>query len=201
MTLYFLYVKTHNKTGLKYLGYTTQDPMLYKGSGVYWMKHLKIHGADISTDVLMTFSCTSALKHWGVYYSDLWDVVNNPVWANLKREEGDGGRMSDTSLDIVRKKLTGRKKSEEHRKKLKGNNKGRKHSPEANALKGRPGELNGMYGRKRTEDEKDKIRRTRALRTPEQNKKSYSRVKSQEEIEKTKKTKADRREERLGQRS
>ena len=44
MPIYTLYVKTHNKTGLKYLGRTTQDPYKYKGSGTYWRSHLKKHG-------------------------------------------------------------------------------------------------------------------------------------------------------------
>jgi hypothetical protein len=36
-----LYVKTHNITGLKYFGKTTNDPFKYKGSGKYWLDHLK----------------------------------------------------------------------------------------------------------------------------------------------------------------
>jgi len=34
MTIY-LYKKTHNVTGLQYLGKTTRNPFTYKGSGVY----------------------------------------------------------------------------------------------------------------------------------------------------------------------
>jgi hypothetical protein len=38
----YLYVKTHNKTGLKYLGQTSQkDPHKYPGSGTRWRHHLK----------------------------------------------------------------------------------------------------------------------------------------------------------------
>lgn len=38
-----LYIKTHNKTGLKYFGKTTSnDPYKYKGSGSYWLDHLKV---------------------------------------------------------------------------------------------------------------------------------------------------------------
>jgi hypothetical protein len=39
----FLYIKTHSVTGLKYFGKTTKDPFRYKGSGVYWVRHLKVH--------------------------------------------------------------------------------------------------------------------------------------------------------------
>jgi len=49
----FLYKKTHNKTGLKYLGKTQQDPYKYKGSGTYWTRHLAIHGNDVSTEILL----------------------------------------------------------------------------------------------------------------------------------------------------
>ena len=35
----YLYVKQHNKTGLKYFGKTTKkDPLKYKGSGLYWKR-------------------------------------------------------------------------------------------------------------------------------------------------------------------
>ena len=37
----YLYVKTHNKSGLKYLGKTIQNPFKYKGSGTYWLRHIK----------------------------------------------------------------------------------------------------------------------------------------------------------------
>jgi hypothetical protein len=41
MTIY-LYVKTHNNTGMKYLGKTTKpDPHKYPGSGKRWTRHLK----------------------------------------------------------------------------------------------------------------------------------------------------------------
>lgn len=52
MTIY-LYKKTHNKTGLQYLGKTkSKDPHKYKGSGVYWTSHIKKHGYDVTTEIL-----------------------------------------------------------------------------------------------------------------------------------------------------
>jgi hypothetical protein len=47
-----LYLKTHNQTGLQYLGKTTQDPFTYKGSGSYWRKHIAKHGNDVTTTIL-----------------------------------------------------------------------------------------------------------------------------------------------------
>ena len=36
----YLYVKTHNVTGLKYFGKTTRNPLTTNGSGVYWKSHI-----------------------------------------------------------------------------------------------------------------------------------------------------------------
>jgi len=89
MTIY-LYVKTHRKTGLKYLGKTTQDPYLYFGSGIYWTDHLKKHGYDVDTEILLECDNNDEIKRWGLHYSELWNVVESNDWANLKPEEGDG---------------------------------------------------------------------------------------------------------------
>jgi hypothetical protein len=91
MTIYYLYVKTHRKTGLKYLGQTTSDPYKYLGSGKYWKLHLQKHGKDIHTEVLKECSTKDELKESGIYYSNLWNVVDSDDWANLRPESGDGG--------------------------------------------------------------------------------------------------------------
>lgn len=56
--------------------------------------------------------------------------------------------------------------------------------PEVNARKARKGELNGMFGRHRTEKEKANQKATFSKRTKEENIASYSRKKSPEEIRK-----------------
>jgi len=86
-----LYVKTHRKTGLKYLGQTVADPYKYKGSGVRWLRHLIKHGNDVDTNIIRWCKDKAAITAWGIFYSDLFDVVNDPNWANLIREEGTGG--------------------------------------------------------------------------------------------------------------
>ena len=92
MTIY-LYKKTHAITGLQYLGKTSRNPFDYKGSGKYWLNHLKIHGVAHSTEILKECESNDEVKIWGLYYSDLWDIVNSSEWANLVREEGSGGRV------------------------------------------------------------------------------------------------------------
>jgi hypothetical protein len=101
MSIYSLYVKTHRKTGLKYLGKTNQDPHKYPGSGVYWSDHLKKHGNDVATEILHECQTNDEIRELGLHYSALWDIVNavdehgRKIWANLKPEEGDGGWGGD----------------------------------------------------------------------------------------------------------
>jgi len=87
----YLYKKTHNKTGLQYLGKTKRDPFNYRGSGKYWQNHINKHGNDVTTEILKECSCNEEIKEWGIYYSKLWNVVESTEWANLKEERGDGG--------------------------------------------------------------------------------------------------------------
>jgi hypothetical protein len=91
MTIY-LYKKTHRVTGLKYLGTTnSKNPYRYKGSGTYWRHHCDKHGYDIDTEILFETDNKEELRSKGLYYSELWNVVDSKEWANLKPEEGNGG--------------------------------------------------------------------------------------------------------------
>ena len=105
----YLYKKTHNKTGLKYLGKTiSKDPFTYPGSGVYWSNHLKVHGYDVTTEIIKECKTEEELIQWGIHYSRLWNVVESKEWANLTEEAGPGGVWSDESrkkLSTSRKKL------------------------------------------------------------------------------------------------
>lgn len=108
MTIY-LYKKTHNITGLKYLGKTiSKDPYSYTGSGVRWTNHLKKHGYDITTEILRECQTEDELIEWGQYYSKLWNIVENKEWANLKAEAGPKGGWSLES----KLKLSNTKKQE-----------------------------------------------------------------------------------------
>lgn len=91
MTIYYLYLKTHNKTGLKYLGKTTSpDPHKYIGSGKDWRTHLKKHGRNFTTEILKECSTNDELSQWGRYYSKLWDIAKSNEWANRIPETGGG---------------------------------------------------------------------------------------------------------------
>lgn len=90
MNIYYLYIKTHSKTGLKYLGYTTQDPSKYNGSGSYWKRHLKKHGDCHITEILLETSNHEDIRTMGIHYSSLWNIVESPDWANIIPESGVG---------------------------------------------------------------------------------------------------------------
>lgn len=100
----YLYLKTHNVTGLKYLGKTIQDPFKYKGSGKYWVRHIKKHGYDVTTEVIAECETEEEFKKIGIHYSKLWNIIESKDFANLVAEEGGG--------------VTGLKHSEETREKL-----------------------------------------------------------------------------------
>jgi hypothetical protein len=122
MTIYYLMIKSHNITGLKYLCQTKKkDPYSYKGSGKYWKLHLKQHGNSIHTEILKECSTKDELVKWGKYYSDIWNIVDSDEWANLKPETGDGGPLfglangmygkthTDEVVLAIKQKNTGRK--------------------------------------------------------------------------------------------
>lgn len=87
----YLYLKTHNQTGLKYLGKTTKDPFQYHGSGVYWKNHLRKHGYDITTEILFQTKDKKEFEKVSLEYSEKWDISNNNEFANLIEERGQGG--------------------------------------------------------------------------------------------------------------
>ena len=125
MTIYSLYIKIHKKTGLKYFGYTKQNPHLYPGSGTDWKIHLKKHGYEVHTEVLLQTTDKAEIVSWGILYSSKWNIVSaqddfgNKIWANKIPETGSGaGRkigsiMRSESKELIRAKAIGRKQSNE----------------------------------------------------------------------------------------
>ena len=93
----YLYVKTHTKTGLKYLGKTiSEDPHAYPGSGKKWRKHLAENGNTYTTQILLATENKEELIETGIFFSNLWNVVESDEWANLIPEHGDGGEHKIT---------------------------------------------------------------------------------------------------------
>ena len=137
MTIYKLYIKTHNKTGLKYLGYTKRENVhKYSGSGVYWTRHLKEHGKDYTTEIIKECQTKDEIKEHGLYYSNLWNVVESTEWANIKPESGDGGDMS--SSHAWRESIERRKASDGYTRTSESITKGLTTAKERGSLKRTP---------------------------------------------------------------
>lgn len=141
MDIYYLYIKQHTVTGLKYLGYTkSQDPHAYPGSGTRWRRHLNKHGAAYTTEIVGQFTDKQVAKELAIQLSEKYDVVKSKEWANLKIEQLDGGwdHVNGEAKAVYTAKA----------QKTVAN-----YPPEKKAAMGkarsRPGEKNGMYGRSR----------------------------------------------------
>jgi hypothetical protein len=88
----YLYIKQHTKTGLKYFGKTTKDPIKYLGSGKHWKRHIEKHGHYIDTLWYKLFTSKTELVEYALKFSKENNIVESHDWANLKEENGlDGG--------------------------------------------------------------------------------------------------------------
>ncbi len=101
----YLYLKTHNVTGLKYLGkHESEDPesvYSYPGSGIDWLPHLKEHGDDVTTEVLFSSECKNEFRSVSIGYSKHFDIVNSKDFANRTIEEGQGGGINTGRMAIT----------------------------------------------------------------------------------------------------
>ena len=167
MTIY-LYKKTHKDTGLKYLGKTiAKDPYRYPGSGIYWTKHLEMHGNNVETEILRECNTKEELKFWGQYYSKLWNVVESKEWANLLEEAGPGGAWSSKSkkkLSQTKKQELAKLSSEEKRQRMLTSCS----SPASWTEERRKKISQALTGIKRSQETKDKISMHQANKTLEE---------------------------------
>jgi len=71
------------------------------------LNHLGKYGGDVTTEIVGTYQTKQKLKEAGIYYSQLWDIVESSEWANLKEECGHGSRNKTMTtkqyLAILRK--------------------------------------------------------------------------------------------------
>lgn len=88
-----LLVLTHNVTGLKYFCKTTALRKIhsYKGSGVYWKKHMKVHGRDVVTGVLGVYFDKERCVAAALKFSQENDIIKDRSWANCIFENGLDG--------------------------------------------------------------------------------------------------------------
>jgi len=115
MSIYYLYVKTHNITGLNYLGQTKQHPNTYPVSGTEWSKHLRDNGNNVTTVIILSTTCVKERNYWGRYYSNLFKITTamddygNRIWANIIPETGGGGFLGNNPMkkSEISKKISG----------------------------------------------------------------------------------------------
>lgn len=128
---------------------TRKDPFKYKGSGKYWLRHLRKHGNDVNTEILGVFNSISDLKKVSLDISLKENIVYSKEWANLQPESGDG--IAPGWVSIKTEAGIKRIKKEDYDPTIhKHINRGRKHSLDVNKKKGR--------SIKKTEHTKNKIK-------------------------------------------
>ena len=160
-----LYVKRHTDTGLKYLGVTTKDPYTYLGSGLYWAAHLKKYGNEMMTCVLGVFDDIEECSKLGLQYSEEHDVVASKEWANLKPENARQGWVAGFPQEpesIAKRvaKNTGKKRTEETKRKISESRLGEKHW-----FHNVCGEASHWYGRQHTPESIEKMRAVKMGKT------------------------------------
>lgn len=158
MTRISLYIKRHTDTGLKYLGVTTKDPYTYLGSGLYWTAHLEKHGNQMMTCVLGEFDDIEECSQVALQFSAEHDVVNSAEWANLKPENAKQGWVAGfpQTPESIQKRVaqnTGKKRTEETKRKISESRLGDKHW-----LHGVCGEDSHWFGRKHTPESIEKMK-------------------------------------------
>jgi len=101
----YLYIKTHNKTGLKYFGKTIKNPFKYRGSGLHWTRHLKAHGNDVTTEIVGLFTDEKECITAALEFSEAHNITLSEEWANLKPENGLDGGLSTVVAVKIKKTL------------------------------------------------------------------------------------------------
>jgi hypothetical protein len=112
-----LYIKTHNKTGLKYFGKTTKNNIFkYRGSGKYWLRHIKKYGNDVTTEIIKIFDNEENCKQFAIDFSIKNNIVESKEWANLRMENGlDGAPVGNTFSKETLMKMSEAKKGKKPR--------------------------------------------------------------------------------------
>ena len=127
-----------------YFGKTTRtNPEKYKGSGVYWRRHISSHGSDIETLWFCLYTDRESIEEFALLFSRMHHITESTSWANLIEENGlDGG-------------CPGRKWSTDHRAKMELIHAARRKPKEVKEFYNRSeqysGENNPFFGKKHKE--------------------------------------------------
>lgn len=155
----YLYHKRHKVTGLNYFGKTTQNPYVYKGSGIHWNRHLKKHGNNVETVQVWMFMDLAECSKFAIEFSITHKIVESTDWANLIDENGITGGYNylayTTESQLKKsKKLKGKVRSKSTLEKMSLSKKGLQ-----------AGSKNPMYGKKHSVESKILLK-SKALARP-----------------------------------
>lgn len=169
----YLYIKQHSITGKFYFGKTIQDPKKYKGSGLHWTRHLKVHGRkNVVTLWYELYTNKESLMEFALQFSKDMNIVESNQWLNMKVENGLDGALSGEDNHNYGKvsPLKGIHLSIERRAKIGEQSKGRipnedtrklmsiARSGENHHFYGLKGEDNPNFGKVRTEEARANMR-------------------------------------------
>eukprot|EP01083_Nonionella_stella_P012785 36150_1 len=121
-----VYVKTHNITGLKYMGKsilpTYAQVHKYYGSGPVWLDECRQHGFDYSTEIIGEFNDAIECYNFCIAYSKEHDIKKSDEWANKMWEDGLGlGSLYTRNMNEKERAEHGRKVREAKKNMAKGN--------------------------------------------------------------------------------
>ena len=95
-----LLLKTYNNYKKYLCKRESDDYMNYRGSGNNITDDLIV----IDTEVLLETEDKKLFKEVGIYYSNLWNIVDNPLFLNKTREEGQGGNIGSNGYKSQQEK-------------------------------------------------------------------------------------------------
>ena len=104
----YLYIKTHNITGIKYFGKTVKpNPHIYKGSGKRWLNHIKKYGNDVSTEIYGYYTDYQECMDAALSFSLKHNIDKSNEWANIIIENGinGGGDCAQMHTTEVRQRV------------------------------------------------------------------------------------------------
>lgn len=93
-----LYIKRLDN--LYYFGKTVKEDIVgYLGGGVDWNEHLDAHGRHLVEHVWNSdwFYSEAEVRSFAIAFSEIFDIVRSPLWANRMKENGTWGGDPNTA--------------------------------------------------------------------------------------------------------
>ena len=76
----------------------------YRGSGKYWLRHIKKYGYNVETKIVGVFENIDEATEFALKFSRDNNIVESKEWANLMEENGrDGGSPKGRFLNLKNK--------------------------------------------------------------------------------------------------